>query len=286
MIYNMDTLDRVIDKIVRDLGLGQDQVPYEDIIEWAADALLHIGAYTQFIEKSCIVKIENYEGLLPCDLHKVIRLKKGCEVTSSGDSGFYGGTLVSMLNKAGVDYESLGAYERFHEIAVPGISKIDNNLGVDEIADKLVYNGNLIGNPNVTKFTSNDYNINLNKITTGFCHGIIELQYLAFPVDERGWPLVPDDVSFRDALFWKCAYHMSMRDPSTLKNPRMQDMEYCRQQWNRTCMQARAGAMMPDLAQIERLKNNWLRMIPDFNPENTDYRTVGRQQGNNLDGRY
>ncbi len=285
MIYNMEKLDRVIDKLVRDLGLGHDQIPYTDFIEWIADALQHIGAYPQFAQKSTLIYIENYEGMLPCDLYKVVRIKNGCEVNPSGDSGFYGGTLASSLNKLGVDYESLGAYERFKIIAVPGISKVENNLGYEGLVNRLQHNGNLIGNPRTTKHTDLDYNINFNKITTSFCYGIIELQYLAFPVDERGWPLVPDDVSFRDALFWKCAYHLSMRDPQQLKNPRMQDMEYCRQQWNRTCVQARAEANMPDIHTLERLKNNWLRLhnVTDYDKE--DYSRIGKQQKLNFDGR-
>lgn len=286
MIYNMERLDRVISKIVTDLGLGQENIPHTDFIEWIADALQHIGAYPQFLEKSCVIKIENFEGLLPCDLYKVIRMKQGCEINPNASSGFYGGTLNEMLNKAGVDYESLDGYTRYKLIAVPGLSKVENNIGVDDITNRLSYNGNLIGNPEVTKFTSKDFNINFNKITTSFCYGFIDLQYLAFPVDERGWPLVPDDVSFRDALFWKVAYHLSMRDPMKLKNPRMQDMEYCRQMWNKYCTQARAAANMPDLAGIERLKNNWLRLhnITDFDKE--DYREMGKQQKLNLDGRY
>lgn len=286
MIYNMEKLDRVIDKIVRDLGLGQDQIPYTDFIEWIADALQHIGAYPQFVEKSDIVRIEDFSGMLPCDLYKVVRIKRGCEISMPGDSGFYGGTLVSMLNKAGVDYESLNGYDRYKTIAVPGISKVETNLGFDDITGRLNHNKNLIGDPRTTAHTNLDYNINFNKITTSFCYGFIELQYLGFPVDERGWPLVPDDVSFRDALFWKVAYHLSMRNPMLIPNPRMQDMEYCRQQWNRTCVQARAAANMPDIHTLERLKNNWLRLHNVTDYDNENYREIGNQQKLNFEGRY
>jgi len=285
MIHNLETLDRTIDKICRDLGLGQDDIPYADFIEWIADALQHIGAYQQFTEKECIVRIEDYEGLLPCDLHKVIRMKLGCEV-EPGEGGFYGGTLVSMLNKAGVDYESLNAYDRYSIIAVPGITKMDTNLGLEGLTNHLSYNGNLIGNPKMNKHTELDFNVNFNKITTSFRHGFIEVQYLSFPIDERGWPLVPDNVSYRDALFWKCAYHMSMRDPSKLRNPQMQDMEYCRQQWNRVCVQARAEGYMPGLDGMIRLKNQWLSLHNVLDHDRNGFRDLGKQQNLNLDGRY
>jgi len=281
MIYKMETLDRVIDKIVRDLGL-QDDIPFGDFVEWFADALLHIGSYPQFEEKSCAIIIDDYEGMLPSDLYKVIRVLKGSSFSQSVSGGFYDGTFMKALTPEQI--KSLDPYDKYKNL-VAGISKIDNNLNYRDLLNILSYNGNLIGNPENTKFTEGDYNINFNKVTTGFRYGIIELQYLAFPVDERGWPLVPDDVSFRDALFWKVAYHMSMRDPSKLKNPRMQDMEYCRQMWNKYCTQARTSAIMPDMAQIERLKNNWLRLHNTLDDNVNQYRDLGKQQRINLDGR-
>lgn len=283
MIYNMEKLDRVINKIVTDLGLGQYPIPYNDFVEWIADGLQHIGAYYQFLEKECHVLIQDYQGLLPCDLYKVKRMLGGCSI-SSGPGGFYGNTLIKTLEAAGVEYESLPAYERFAIVATAGLSRPGDDI-INGIANRLQHNKNLLGNVSANKFTNADYNINLNKITTGFQYGVIQLQYLAFPVDERGWPLVPDDVSYRDALFWKVAYHLSMRDPSILKNERMKDMEYCRQMWNKYCVQARASANMPDLAMYERLKNNWLKLYNTTDDDVTLYRNIGKQQHLDLDGR-
>ena len=284
MVYNLESIDRVLNKVITDLGLGDCEIPYTDFIEWIADGLEHIGSYYQMQEKSCTILIEDYEGMLPCDFYKPIRMLAGCEV-KPGTEGFYGGTLADTLNQAGVDYESLPAYERFHVIPVAGISKVDNNFPSEAIANSLQHNNNLIGNPDVTKFTDRDFNTNFNSINTAFRYGTIDLQYLAMPIDERGYPLVPDDVSFRDALFWKVAYHISMRDPVLLKNPQMQNMEYCRQQWNRTCVQSRAAANMPDLDMLIRLKNNWTRLHNRTDDDQTGFARTGKPQRLNLDGR-
>ena len=143
----------------------------------------------------------------------------------------------------------------------------------------------MIGNPSIVQHSSCDFNVNFNKITTAFRYGVIDIQYLAFATDDRGYPLVPDDVSFRDALFWKIAYHVSMRKPELMANQRMQDMEYCRQMWNKYCVQARAEANMPDLDMLIRLKNNWLRLHNTMNDEVNDFKDLGHQQRINLDGR-
>ena len=281
MIQGLESLDRVIDKTIRDLGLGSDEIPYQDFVEWIADALEHIGSYYQFQEKECSILISDFEGHLPCDYYKPIRMIKGITV-APGEGGFYGGTLVSLLNKLGVDYSQLPAYERFHIIPVAGIAKADI---VDTLQNRLNMNKNLIGNPSVNKFSETDYNINFNRINTSFRYGVIQLQYLAIPTDERGYPLVPTSVSFRDALFWKIAYHISMRNPKLLQNQRMQDMEYCKQKWNNYCTQARATANMPDLAGLERLKNNWLRLYNTTDDDATNYGSLGKQQMINFNGR-
>ena len=279
MIYKMEPLDRVIDKICRDLGLGQDDIPYADFVEWIADGLQHIGTYVQFTEKECNIIIEDYEGILPCDLHKMIRLKHKTEMTPA-EGGFYQGTLTNELIEAGVDINTFTPYVRFGVLPVAGISKVDNQTLTNTT---LHHNSNLIDNNN-SAHTNSDYNINFDKIRTSFRYGYITIQYLAIPVDERGWPMVPDNVSFRDAMFWKCAYHLSMRDPAKLRNPRMQDMEYTRSQWNRTCVQARGEANMPDLAMLERLSKQWTALIPNNHMDRTDYANLGRPQNINLDG--
>lgn len=284
MIYNMEPVDRVINKIVTDLGLGMDNIPYADFIEWIADGLQHIGSYPQYKQKADTILICDYKGILPCDLDHVIRLDHQTEV-KAGKGGFYGGTLQETLNEIGFDYESASPYDRFRVInSSAAISRVDNNPNAQTIGSGLSHNGNLIGDPTVTSHTGQDYSVNFNTITTSFQHGIIDIQYMAFAVDERGWPLVPDNVSYRDALFWKCAAQLSMRDPSVFKNPRLQDYEYCRQRWSRYCKQARAESNMPDVAMMERLKNNWLRLYNTVDQDAAGYAGIGKPQRLNMNG--
>jgi len=284
MIHNLSSIDRVINKIITDLGLGQTEVPYQSFIEWSADALEHIGSYYQFEEKSCQIMIEDHTGKLPCDFHKPIRFEEGCSI-QPGHTGFFGGSLQATLSACGIEWESLPAYERFRIVAVPGLQRADLATP-NQIAHTLQRNNDMIGDISATKFTDMDYNINFNKVTAAFRYGVIQLRYLAMPVDERGFPLVPDDVAFRDALFWKCTMHLCMLNPMLLKNPQLRNYEYCRQMWQKYCGQARAHANMPDLETIERLKNNWLRLHNDVNFQENNYRENGTSGYTNLNGRY
>jgi hypothetical protein len=66
---------------------------------------------------------------------------------------------------------------------------------------------------------------------------VFSLSYLAFKLDDNGFPLIPDHVSYFDALFWKVACFLAMREE--LPNKQL-SYDYCRQKWNFYCRQARA----------------------------------------------
>ena len=102
-------------------------------------------------------------------------------------------------------------------------------------------------------------------------------------VDETGLPMVPDDVSFRDALMWKCAYQLSLRGYQ-FKNPQLQDTEYCKFYWNQYCVQARANANAPDPDGMERLARIFTTLQPDYYQYSQDFAHLGGQGRINLNG--
>jgi hypothetical protein len=150
------------------------------------------------------------------------------------------------------------------------------------------HNKSLIGDDSKTiynnSFTGNDYNINNNTITTSFKSGSLILQYLAIPLDKDKLPMVPDNVSFRDALFWKVVYHLSLRG-FEFRNPQLRDLQFTRSMWLRYCNQARAEANMPDPDMYERLKNNWMRLMLDKNQYNKLFADLSNQENLNLKGK-
>jgi len=284
MIYKLESINRTIAKVIRDLGLGTNEIPYQDYIEWIADALQDIGAYAQFEEVEKPILIENYSGYLPCDLYKVVRLKQGCNVqTLTSSTGYYGGTLQEVLEKAGVDFSKLNTREQ-EMILNPAKPRIVTPWSRPDTS--LSLNKHLFGNASMNRRNSSDYNIQGNKIIVGFEEGVITVQYLRIPVDEEGYPLVPDDTSFRSALFWNIAMHISMRNPESMKNKALQDYEYCNQKWQKYCGQARARANMPDVHMTENLKNTFFRSIRDVSASLTDYTDIGTPQNLNLNGTY
>lgn len=232
MIYKLTSVRTVIYQVINDLGIGDTEVPIDDIIEWTGKALQHIGSYYQLTEKQETIEIENYKGELPCDFYKMSRLLYNNNRMRNNES------LIGETS-----------------------TEIGNN-----------------------SFTNIDYNINHNVITTSFESGDVAIQYLAFPVDCDGLPLVPDDPSFMDACFWRCVYQLCLRGYE-FKNTQLRDINFTKSMWNRYCRQARAEANMPDLDMYERLKNNYLRLKIDKNQHWKFFATNGDQEAMRLQGK-
>ena len=103
----------------------------------------------------------------------------------------------------------------------------------------------------------NDY------IKTSFESGTVCLTYMAFPVDEECFPLVPDDISYKEALFWYIFKQMLLGGWDKPTN--RIDYNYADQKWRFYCTQARNAANFPDIDKMESFMNQWVRMVPNIN---------------------
>lgn len=235
MINDTVSIKVVLQEIVRDLGLGDTNIPFNDMKEWIIEGLKHIGVKAQFREEIREVVIKNYKGKLPCETYKVGALINGAK------------------------------YYR------------NNNLVIDDDDD----------DPAKTIaalcVTSGDYNIQFRDIITSFKEGIMVFKLVLLPLDKDGYLLIPDSVSYKDALMWKIAYHLSIRGHQ-FPQPVMNDMRYNKQQWNFYCKQARGQARMPDGELMRVLSNEFHRLIITPNEYQNGFKNLGRAESLNLDG--
>lgn len=205
--------------------------------------------------------------------------------------------IDDFINWIGHALSHIGSYYQLTEKqAVISIENYKGELPCDFYKkSRTLYNGNrpsnnksLLGTTqkdiSANSFSNSDYNINHNVITTAFETGNITIQYLALPVDNSGLPLVPDDPSFMDALFWRVVYQLSIRG-FEFKATQLRDVNFTLSMWNRYCKQARAASNMPDLDMLERLKNNYLRLKVDKNQYSKYFATNGNPEGLSLNGK-
>ena len=61
----------IMDRLTRNELLKD--LPFETVIDNAIEFIKIVGAPPSFIEKTALVEIDNYRGVLPCDLYEVIQ---------------------------------------------------------------------------------------------------------------------------------------------------------------------------------------------------------------------
>ena len=127
--------------------------------------------------------------------------------------------------------------------------------------------------------TSNTYGYNINSafINTNFEKGEIVLSYLASPTDEEGFPLVPNNVSYKEAIFWYILMKLFLGG-FTHVNPQMFNYMTAEQRWHHYCSQARGKGNMPNGDMMESLKNQWNRLMPNMSNHSTFNRNVGNNE--------
>lgn len=167
---------------------------------------------------------------------------------------------------AGVQFEtkiSTIQVENFKGLLPVGLVVI-NQLRYD---DKYIkynpssFKGQIDNSPNHYANTEETYTLNPNFIVTTFEEGEVEISYKAVAVDEDGYPLVPDNQYYREALFWYCLKQMLLKG----YQPKMEQMtyEFAMQQWKFYCTAARNKANYPDIGGYERFKEIWTGLIPN-----------------------
>ena len=115
------------------------------------------------------------------------------------------------------------------------------------------------------------YQVSGDKIFTSFKCGQVEMSYLAFPVDEKGLPMIPQETRFQNAVRDYIAHRLSFKLSIQGKFPANM-AEKLEQNWLFYCQSAANKSRMPSIDQMESLKNQWLRSIPKINEHDSSFR--------------
>ena len=274
-VYKTISSKEIIRKIFRDLK-PEDDNWIDDAIEWIGEALEHIGAASQLIQKQCVLTIANHKVLLPTDLHYVNQVAVNNSVSPTASSEL--DTLTTKVKelKAAIvdaqanDLEYSSTTSVLHEIN-SRIVILENIYFTDSTRlQPLQYGASTFhrsmhceGCVNENANYEDTYIIDDGYVKTSFESGQICLSYMAFPTDEDCYPLVPDDISFKEAMFWYIYKKILLFNPIFKVNGIKYD--FAEQQWKYYCTQARNAANYPDIDRYESFMNQWVRLIPSLN---------------------
>tara|TARA_R110000744_G_scaffold207271_1_gene325934 strand:+ start:2875 stop:3762 length:888 start_codon:yes stop_codon:yes gene_type:complete len=265
----------IIRKIFRDLRPTNDQW-VDDAIEWVGEALEHIGAASQLCQKQCVLDIKDHKTLMPTDLYYINQVAINNAVSPVNSQEL--DTLLTKVNDlkvqiksaqdAGIEYSSVSSV--LHEIN-SRIVILENVYFKDDSSMRpLQYGASTFhrsmhceGCVNENAQYEDTYIVDCDYIKTSFPTGKICISYMAFPLDDDCYPLVPDDISFREAMFWYVYKQILLGTPK-FKNNGI-DYNFADNKWKYYCTQARNAANFPDIDKYESFMNQWVRLIPNIN---------------------
>lgn len=284
MIYKYTKCESVIAKIMADSDMSEKNIKISDIKEWIFEAIEKIGAPMQYIQKESgvddvpVFEIHENQIPVPDDLHNLDAVAYSTNPT---------GPWIPVRTETGTFKKVQSHPHPHHEPEQPMRYKIPTTQSQLYWANLTKYvNGKLPDdNRDVTFFMKPGW-IVLNKDK-----GFVKLSYKAVATDERGYPLIPDMTSYQEAIYWYVMWKLSFGKylkgqlGGSVRNS-ANVYFYLQQQWNFYRNQAYAEAMMPTESDMISIKNEWNKLIPDWDSDDTFFKSIGKRQLNYNDYYY
>lgn len=199
--YKFVSAKQVLARVIRGLGYKLPSTYMDDILEWIPEGLNQMQVTNSLVvqttgDKDCVdqIVVSNYCAKLPCGFISILgvydednnKLSSGNDVTSINQNfGSSSDARISVFNTSPYTYQT------------------NDGLPVNQPGVNIpLYGEDLIQKKEGMAFNQRFYNISGNYIQTGFCEGYIKMRYLALPVCKDGYPLIPDNDNFKNALEW------------------------------------------------------------------------------------
>ena len=276
-----------------------------DIREWIFEAVDKIGAPMQYISKESgadgvpVFKIQDNQIPIPADLQ---HLDGVAYATNPG------GPWIPMVKTTKIFKEPKKKHNDPYTVTTT-MPHDQENVAIDDVlevtpkhqpmAHKMITSQSQLYDTNMYSYIERmipgrhhsnkpEYFIKPGWIVTNKDKGYIKLAYKAIATDERGYPLIPDLTSYQEAVYWyvvmKLTFPKYMQGALSGRSNRYsakyaaQSYTYIQQQWNFYRNQAYAEAMMPTPADMENIKNDWNKLIPDFEGEDRFFDNISDNQ--------
>lgn len=279
----LTSIERVIAGVYRDLK-PVVELSENDLIEWAGEALEQIGAFTQLEESVISLKIEGYRAILPSGVHKVIQVaykytegspsttpmlttasNEAC--TTCDDSG--GKNCPTCSDVCETSAQLIQNAELFLQYYKPNSFRATGYyydhykpLRVASGPFAITHTSDCKSCVGISANCDQEYSLDWPYIKTSFKDGHICIAYVGQALDDRGFPLIPDEVSYVEAIKRYITYKLKY---SEFLQGQVPPQVYAKLEddWHWYCAQARSKATMPDTVdKLQNLVDQRIRLIP------------------------
>lgn len=128
--------------------------------------------------------------------------------------------------------------------------------------------------PNPSEYT---FRVQGDVLYTNLREGTLEVSYRAIALDEEGFPLVPNNVSYTRALeqyikvqWFTILFDLNKIQPAVLQNAQQEYAFYVGQAQN--------SLIMPSLSEMESITNMWNTLLPRVNEFRKGFKNTGSKE--------
>jgi len=234
MNYKLTSSKTILAKIYRDLKPNNSNWE-QDAVEWIGEVIEFIGYHGIFPKKSETVTVKDHRAQFPCDFYQLRFI-------------LYQDKHLSF----GADINACKEY--FSDVYMSAKKEVleHTNTEVTRLGSRAITEN---------ETASEYFIINPGFIQTSFETGEIEVHYDSFPVDDEGFPLIPDNVYFKQAVSWYIIRQMILGGHKH-ENFSYQFADY---EWEFAKVRAENELMFPSPDKMEHFRDMWVRLIPSVN---------------------
>lgn len=234
-----------------DLGIPPQEIEEEEVVEMIYDIVDAIAAPNLFFDMTAELTVENFGADLPCDFYKlydggVRHIPSGTHLVYSPDIYFYSpNTRVPAILEVDQYAVPDGIIQG---ITREGLNYSGYSGGSASGAPVFADSNGINGYPT--------YKLENNRIYTGFQTGTVEIAYQAFPTDDRGKPMVPDNIRIINCVVYGVARRIALR---MVMKDRLAEKKYeiLNQEALWYMASAQNAARIPNQDKMEVLANIW-----------------------------
>jgi len=271
---------------------------------------LQISAFAPMVESTDLFYLsprDTWDDSIPSGIYDYIALKQVETVTLSGTSGTANITGTGDLTKT-VTFNADLTTTASDFVTANAAEYLTKDVVLTSNEEKLIFTANVSGTrfttPIITNITEDltgevtssvlsepvlvygseykinpeaqfEYKINNGYIYTNFETGFIEFAFKGIVTDESGFPKIPDDQRYIEAVRWSLIEHIDYKKWRIGEIPD-KIYHYSEQQRDWYIASARSKANIPSIDKMESIKNMFLRSIPkvDFHDSYFKYANV------------
>ena len=294
------SLKTIIERVYMDFGFSYS-LSYVEAAEWAGSILALVKAPIVLKHSVEEITISEGKGSLPCDLEGIIQTARIVPYTGNGCTNM----VISTLDR-GTQYVEVSAIDIVNrKMRLCGCNSFTTCDQCTDAVDNIPCTpskpiirsaGGCLEKPSYrlepmrwatdsfhqayhcTDYdfyckSASTYIINANYIFTNFDSGKVLMAYLAIPTDEDGMPMIPADEWWRNAVKYQIAFKIAFKLmlQGNITDKAFQIIERERD-W--AVAQAVNKSKIPSIDEMESFKNQWLRLIPNYNNHSTFFKNM------------